>query len=223
MPNKPRNTTGRTLRQQMRAAAETTAQQQRARNQAPGTAAAAGKEGEKGAKAPKGKSGRSVTKRQASKDQQERAKKKEKGAKEREKRNAAEAIKDGILNMGLGLRIALGALALLVVAAAVLYPIGCTYYQTLRQEQRLQAELDAVNERNAQLEAENKALETDEGVESQVREEYGWVKDGEKATVVTNSSEDKQGDLPSQVDGSKIEPPHTWYYDILDVVFRADV
>ena len=52
------------------------------------------------------------------------------------------------------------------VGAAVLYPMGCTYYQTLRNEQRLQAELDAVNERNAQLEAENKALETDEGVES---------------------------------------------------------
>lgn len=220
MPNKPRNTTGRTLRQQMHAAAETTAEQQRARNQAPTAGEAAGAKGEK---APKGKSRRGVTKRQASKDQQEKAKKQDKSAKEREKRNFAETLRDGVLNMGLGLRIALGALVLLVVAAAVLYPMGCTYYQTLRNEQRLQAELDAVNERNAQLEAENKALETDEGVESQAREEYGWVKDGEKATVVTNNTDDDQGDLPSQVDGSTIEPPHTWYYDILDVVFRADV
>lgn len=222
MPNKPRNTTGRTLRQQMRAAAEITAEQQRARNQAPAASAGAGKRAEKPEKAPKAKTG-GVTKRQASKVQKERAKKQDKSAKEQEKRNFLETVRDGVLNMGLGLRIVLGVLALLLVAAAVLYPIGCTYYQTLRQEQRLQAELDAVNERNAQLEAENKALETSEGVESQAREEYGWVKDGEKATVVTNSSEEKQGDLPSQVDGSQIEPPHTWYYDILDVVFRADV
>ncbi|MGN0073301.1 MAG: septum formation initiator family protein [Coriobacteriales bacterium] len=221
MPDEPRNTTGRTLRQQMRAAARTTAQQQRARNQAPSDSAlsSAGKKAEKGSK---GKSG-GVTKRQASKAQKEQAKKQDKNSKEREKRSVAEALREGLLNMGLGMRIALGALALLIVAAAVLYPIGCTYYQTLRQEQRLQAELDAVNERNAQLEAENKALETDEGVENQAREEYGWVKDGEKATVVTNTDDEQQGDLPQQVDGSQIEPPHTWYYDILDIVFRADV
>ncbi|MDD6768251.1 MAG: septum formation initiator family protein, partial [Coriobacteriaceae bacterium] len=97
------------------------------------------------------------------------------------------------------------------------------YYQALRQEQTLQAELDAVNQRNEQIDAENKQLETDEGVENQAREEYGWVKDDEKATVVVNSGDSGSGDMPSQVDGSKIEPPHTWYYDILDIIFRAEV
>lgn len=169
-----------------------------------------------------GKGGK-VTKRQASKEQTAEAKKQDKSAKEREKRSFIETVRDGFLEMGLGLRIALGAIALLVLAVAVLYPIGCTYYQALRDEQRLEAELEAVNERNAQLEEENKQLETDEGVENQARQEYGWVKDGEKATVVTNSDDEEGGDLPAQVDGSKIEPPHTWYYDILDVVFRADV
>ena len=57
----------------------------------------------------------------------------------------------------------------------------------------------------------------------QAREEYGWVKDDERATVVVNSGDSGSGDMPSQVDGSKIEPPHTWYYDILDIVFRAEV
>ena len=78
-------------------------------------------------------------------------------------------------------------------------------------------------QRNEKIDAENKQLETDEGVENQAREEYGWVKNDEKATVVVNSGDSGSGDMPSQVDGSKIEPPHTWYYDILDIIFRAEV
>ena len=214
MPDEPRNTHGRTLREQVRAAAAATAEQQRARKQGKGGSG-------KGSKKDKPK--RTVTKRTASKDQQQKEKARDKSAKETEKRSFIETVRDNFLNMGLGLRVFFGAIAVLIVAAAVLYPIGCTYYQALRQEQTLQAELDAVNQRNEKIDAENKQLETDEGVENQAREEYGWVKDDEKATVVVNSGDSGSGDMPSQVDGSKIEPPHTWYYDILDIIFRAEV
>ncbi len=214
MPDEPRNTHGRTLREQVRAAAAATAEQQRARKQGKGGSG-------KGSKKDKPK--RTVTKRTASKDQQQKEKARDKSAKETEKRSFIETVRDNFLNMGLGLRVFFGAIAVLIVAVAVLYPIGCTYYQALRQEQTLQAELDAVNPRNEQIDAENKQLETDEGVENQAREEYGWVKDDEKATVVVNSGDSGSGDMPSQVDGSKIEPPHTWYYDILDIIFRAEV
>ena len=214
MPDEPRNTHGRTLREQVRAAAAATAEQQRARKQGKGGSG-------KGSKKDKPK--RTVTKRTASKDQQQKEKARDKSAKETEKRSFIETVRDNFLNMGLGLRVLFGVIALLIVAAAVLYPMGCTYYQALRQEQTLQAELDAVNQRNEQIDAENKQLETDEGVENQAREEYGWVKDDERATVVVNSGDSGSGDMPSQVDGSKIEPPHTWYYDILDIIFRAEV
>lgn len=214
MPDEPRNTHGRTLREQVRAAAAATAEQQRARKQGKGGSG-------KGSKKDKPK--RTVTKRTASKDQQQKEKARDKSAKETEKRSFIETVRDNFLNMGLGLRVFFGAIAVLIVAVAVLYPIGCTYYQALRQEQTLQAELDAVNQRNEKIDAENKQLETDEGVENQAREEYGWVKDDEKATVVVNSGDSGSGDMPSQVDGSKIEPPHTWYYDILDIIFRAEV
>lgn len=214
MPDEPRNTHGRTLREQVRAAAAATAEQQRARKQGKGGSG-------KGSKKDKPK--RTVTKRTASKDQQQKEKARDKSAKETEKRSFIETVRDNFLNMRLGLRVFFGAIAVLIVAVAVLYPIGCTYYQALRQEQTLQAELDAVNQRNEQIDAENKQLETDEGVENQAREEYGWVKDDEKATVVVNSGDSGSGDMPSQVDGSKIEPPHTWYYDILDIIFRAEV
>ena len=214
MPDEPRNTHGRTLREQVRAAAAATAEQQRARKQGKGGSG-------KGSKKDKPK--RTVTKRTASKDHQQKEKARDKSAKETEKRSFIETVRDNFLNMGLGLRVFFGAIAVLIVAVAVLYPIGCTYYQALRQEQTLQAELDAVNQRNEQIDAENKQLETDEGVENQAREEYGWVKNDEKATVVVNSDDSGSGDMPSQVDGSKIEPPHTWYYDILDIIFRAEV
>lgn len=214
MPDEPRNTHGRTLREQVRAAAAATAEQQRARKQGKGGSG-------KGSKKDKPK--RTVTKRTASKDQQQKEKARDKSAKETEKRSFIETVRDNFLNMRLGLRVFFGVIALLIVAVAVLYPIGCTYYQALRQEQTLQAELDAVNQRNEQIDAENKQLETDEGVENQAREEYGWVKDDERATVVVNSGDSGSGDMPSQVDGSKIEPPHTWYYDILDIIFRAEV
>lgn len=214
MPDEPRNTHGRTLREQVRAAAAATAEQQRARKQGKGGSG-------KGSKKDKPK--RTVTKRTASKDQQQKEKARDKSAKETEKRSFIETVRDNFLNMRLGLRVFFGAIAVLIVAVAVLYPIGCTYYQALRQEQTLQAELDAVNQRNEQIDAENKQLETDEGVENQAREEYGWVKDDERATVVVNSGDSGSGDMPSQVDGSKIEPPHTWYYDILDIIFRAEV
>ena len=214
MPDEPRNTHGRTLREQVRAAAAATAEQQRARKQGKGGSG-------KGSKKDKPK--RTVTKRTASKDQQQKEKARDKSAKETEKRSFIETVRGDFLNMRLGLRVFFGAIAVLIVAVAVLYPIGCTYYQALRQEQTLQAELDAVNQRNEQIDAENKQLETDEGVENQAREEYGWVKDDEKATVVVNSGDSGSGDMPSQVDGSKIEPPHTWYYDILDIIFRAEV
>ena len=214
MPDEPRNTHGRTLREQVRAAAAATAEQQRARKQGKGGSG-------KGSKKDKPK--RTVTKRTASKDQQQKEKARDKSAKETEKRSFIETVRDNFLNMGLGLRVFFGAIAVLIVAVAVLYPIGCTYYQALRQEQTLQAELDAVNQRNEKTDAENKQLETDEGVENQAREEYGWVKNDEKATVVVNSDDSGSGDMPSQVDGSKIEPPHTWYYDILDIIFRAEV
>ena len=106
----------------------------------------------------------------------------------------------------------------------MLYPVGQTYYQTVRSEQRLQAELDAVNARNDKISKQNEALGTDEGVENQARSEFGWTKEGESAGVVTNTDEqtDTSTTLPEQVDGSKIKAPQTWYYDILDKLFFYD-
>lgn len=109
----------------------------------------------------------------------------------------------------------------IVFILVVLYPVGRTYYQTMRTEQRLQAQLDAVNARNEAVQDENDALQTEEGVEKEAREDLGWVKDGEEAAVVTNEHDDEGATsrLPDQVNEEDIHAPQTWYYSFLDTVF----
>lgn len=256
MPNEPRNKTGRTLKEQLKAAADATAAEQSARKNAreqrkrrgdgsakrDGDASTANEKDASEKK--KGSAHSSRRKRKESKESAanseqsrehvtKRHASREQVSEERKLEREASRPKDGFHpikaaieifgNMGLGYRIVTCIVAFILIVGVVLYPIGCTYYQAMRQQQQLQAVLDAVNDRNSQIESENKELETDEGVENQARQEYGWVKDGEHATVITNGDDSSGNDMPSQVDETKIEPPHTWYYDILDVIFQSKV
>lgn len=117
-------------------------------------------------------------------------------------------------------RIALVAACIVVLVCVILYPVGKSYYHSVRDGQRLQAQIDAVNERNETIEAETEALNTDEGIEAQARNDYNYVKEGENAVVVTNAqSSDRSTDLPAQINEDDIHAPQTWYYSVLDVVF----
>lgn len=110
---------------------------------------------------------------------------------------------------------------IILFAVIVLYPVGRDYYKTMRTEQRLQAQLDAVNERNEAVQAENDALQTEEGVENQARSDLGWVREGENSAVVTNEqgTVDNASRLPDHLDEKSITAPQTWYYTILDTIF----
>lgn len=117
-------------------------------------------------------------------------------------------------------RIVLAVVVVLVLCCVIVYPMGKGYYQTMREGQRLQAQIDAVNERNATLQDEADALQTDEGIEAQARDDYNYVKEGEHAASVTNAQGSSGStDLPAQVDEDSIKAPQTWYYAILDVIF----
>jgi len=108
----------------------------------------------------------------------------------------------------------------IVLAIVVLYPVGRDYYKTMRTEQRLQAQLDAVTERNEAVQAENDALQTEEGIENQARSDLGWVREGESSAVVTNEqgTVDNASRLPDHLDEKSITAPQTWY-TILDTIF----
>ena len=173
MPNEPQNTHGTTLRQQLKAAAEATAQEQRARKEAAAqakdaktrTSHSAGKHKDASDVAAKGKGG--VTKRRASKAQVNSLQERDQKKKDKSKQDAKEmlqdlkpldAVKRFVGNMGLGWRILAVFVVSVLIVGVVLYPIGCTYYQAMRQEQQLQAVLDAVNERNQSIQDENDEL-----------------------------------------------------------------
>lgn len=113
------------------------------------------------------------------------------------------------------------AACIIVFCVVLLYPVGRDYYQTLRTEQRLQAQLDAVNARNEAVRAENDALQTDEGIENQARADLGWTREGEQSAIVTNGegTADNVSKLPEHLDISSITAPQTWYYSILDAMF----
>ncbi len=184
------------------------------------------KRSEQGKKAKAGKPGK-TTRRHAGKEQAQKLKAKEKKAKrgaqgdKAETKSPRERISSFILEAPLVLKVLGAVIVFLLIAFVMLYPMGCTYYQALREEQRYQAELDAVNARNDAIQQENDALETDEGVENQARKELGWVKDGEQAVIISNSDGELSSGMPDQVEEGSIEAPHTWYYDILDFVFQA--
>lgn len=124
-------------------------------------------------------------------------------------------------SLSLPAKVGIVALVLVVLSVVILYPAGQTYYQSMREEQRLQAEYNAILERNAVVEDQNRQLETDEGVENQARKEYGWTKEGEDAAVVRNPGDTSSSSttLPNQVDVDAIHAPQTWYYSILDALF----
>ena len=110
---------------------------------------------------------------------------------------------------------------IVLLAVIILYPVGRDYYQTMRTQQRLQAQLDAVTERNEAVQAENAALQTEEGVENQARYDLGRVREGESSAVVTNEqgTVDNTSRLPEHLDEKSITAPQTWYYTILGTIF----
>lgn len=114
-------------------------------------------------------------------------------------------------------------MACLVFACVFLYPSARQYYLSVRECDRLQAEYDAIDQRNAAIQSEVNALETDEGVADRARKELGWVKSDEHAVTVRGleESEDDSTFTANIVAGST-EAPETWYSVWLDPLFGVE-
>lgn len=119
--------------------------------------------------------------------------------------------------------VSLACVACLVLTCVFLYPTAKQCYVTMRECDRLQAEYEAIENRNAAIQAEVDALSTQEGVEDRAREELGWVKTGEHAVTVygIDVSEDDAAFSANIVPGS-IEAPETWYSQWLDPLFGVE-
>lgn len=114
-------------------------------------------------------------------------------------------------------------LACLALSALFLYAPAKQYYLQTREVDRLQAEYDAVSERNDALQQEVDKLMSDEGVEDLAREELGWVAEGEQAVSVSGLDlPDEEANFKANIPPGSVKAPKTWYSEILDFVFGVE-
>ena len=238
MPNADRNRQGSSLRDHINAAARMTQEQraeQRQRKHAQGSAGArsTSSAGRDGARSQHGRSDAPDRPARSSQSRTSKASLGKRDAKRpgrgrsdsashpsRRKDRVEGDGKQGRFRLAGKSRVVLVVLGILVLCCVVLYPVGRDYYHSLREGQRLEAQIEAVNERNKTLEEEAESLQTDEGIEAQARNDYNYVKKGEHAASVTNAQGSSGStDLPAQIDEDDIHAPQTWYYTVLDVIF----
>ena len=219
MPHTRQTQHGSSLRQTAGQAARLATEEQAQRQRA-GSQRAHGR----GTKAAAGKAAGKPAKRSATTSQKKQAKKAANAARRQGKARVAASTVSVPARVGLTfLRVVAVVLVFAVVCAAILYPVAKPYYTAFRDGQRSEAQIAAVQERNEALEEENESLKTDEGIETQARNDYGYVMEGEESAVVTNvEGSSSITDVPDQVDVDEICAPQTWYYDILDQVFLYD-
>ncbi len=118
--------------------------------------------------------------------------------------------------------IAAGCLVCILAVGLFLYPTAKQVYLESREEDRLQAEYDALLARNNQMQENIDYLQTDEGIQDAARKQLGWVKEGETAVVVEGLPDDsgeEQSGVNVQIMSGSVPAPETWYSPVLDVVF----
>lgn len=108
-------------------------------------------------------------------------------------------------------------------AVVMLYPSCQNYYNETRQLQQLQAEYDALQSYNTQMQNQVDYLNTDEGIEDYARSELGWIRPGEHVVTVegvTSSSDNtRSNSRVYAIPAGSVAAPDTWYSGILDVIF----
>ena len=121
---------------------------------------------------------------------------------------------------------ALTAILCLVLTVFFLYTPTQHYYQSVREHDRLVAEYASIQERNANLDAQNEALASNAGKEDAVRQKYGYVISGDETAVVSGLSDEayaSNGDgVEANVLSSGVKAPEEWYTPFLDALFGID-
>lgn len=103
------------------------------------------------------------------------------------------------------------AVGVLVAAALLLYGPAATYYRAWRAGLDLQAQYDALAQSNDQIQQQNDALLTREGIEEEARRR-GYVGAGETGVVVEGLPDDSAS-------SSGATPEYPWYVGVGDVIF----
>lgn len=118
---------------------------------------------------------------------------------------------------------ALSVTACLVIAGAFMYPAAKQYYTEMRHLDKVNAEYQAVADRNADLAATRDYLQSETGIEEMAHEKYGWVNEGEHSVLVYGLPDDgTMADTNLYIKRGSVSAPETWYSVILDPLFGVE-
>lgn len=96
---------------------------------------------------------------------------------------------------------------LIVFAGLTVFIVGAVWnvYQkaelTKENAERIQTRLTELQAREAELEASVSSLQTDFGVESEIRDKYGFIKEGEEVVVIIDDKQAEQNETTSEKKG----------------------
>ena len=118
---------------------------------------------------------------------------------------------------------ALSVAACLVIAGMFMYPAAKQYYTEMRHLDKVNAEYQAVTDRNADLAATRDYLQSETGIEEMAHEKYGWVNEGEHSVLVYGlPDDDTMADTNLYIKRGSVSAPETWYSVILDPLFGVE-
>lgn len=106
-----------------------------------------------------------------------------------------------------------------LVMCVSLYAPAQTYYQQVRERDRLTAEYAAISDRNDYLQSSVDYLQTDQGVEDKARSDFGLVQDGESTAAVVGVEAEDSSIFVANVAADSVPAPDTWYSGVLDAFF----
>jgi cell division protein FtsB len=110
-----------------------------------------------------------------------------------------------------------------VAAVLILYPVAHDFYVAKRHDDRLNAEYQAILERNEKIQGDIDQLYTPEGVADRAREKFGWVREGEQAVNITGLPiGDSTTELPQTVLPGSVESEGDWLTLFLDEFFGVE-
>lgn len=109
--------------------------------------------------------------------------------------------------------------ACLLFACVFMYGPVQLWYQEMRENDRLQLEYSALQERNQALQSDVDSLGSEAGIEDRVHQQYGWVREDEHAVSVSGLSSTNDIDFIANVSPGSVKAPETWYSALLDPLF----
>lgn len=119
-----------------------------------------------------------------------------------------------------------GVIAFCVVFSIVfLYQPARDFYISVRENDRLQAQYQAILKTNENLTKDIEQLQTEEGIKQRASDSLGLIENGEQMGYVSGSEntdgrENSANSTSSKLAYKNIKTPTTWYSPLLDFIFN---